>query len=140
MSFDTVIASIKTQLRNNWSTTPIRFQNEQADPPIASDGSPLPWVYFEVDGGTDEQMSIGSPGSNTYRRRGTIAAHVFVPVKSGDDIALGYAVQVGAIFRGQSFGAVTCEGASIAGGAKGDDDGLWWLRSVTVPFWTDEGA
>jgi hypothetical protein len=140
MSYDAVVASIKQRLADNWATTPIRTQNAPEDPPMASDGSPLPWVYLEVLSGSDEQMSIGAPGNNTFRRTGIIAVHVFVPMKTGDDTALGYAVQIGAIYRGQSFGGVTCEGASIAGGDHGDDDGLWWRRSVTVPFWVDEAA
>lgn len=140
MSYDLIVASIKTRLASNWSTTPVFLQNKPDQAAVDTDGTALPFVYFEVLGGTDEQVSIGAPGNNTFRRTGIIAAHVFVPLKTGDDTALSYAVQIGAIFRGQSFGAVTCEGATIAGGDKGDDDGLYWRRSVTVPFWTDEAG
>ncbi len=140
MSYDSCVAAIVARFEASWTTTAIRLPNDTTDRPIAGDGSPLPFAYLEVIGGTDEQMSIGAPGNNLFRRRGTIVVHLFVPRGSGDGTALGYAVGAGDIFRAQTFGGLTCEGASIGGGETADDNGLYWRRSVSIPFWEDEAA
>lgn len=146
MSWDLALEAARERFSDNWTTTAILYQNEDIQRPKDGEGRPLPFVYLEIIGGNDEQMSIGSPGENTFRRTGLIFAHVFVPVGSGDLRSAGWCHQIGNIFRGQTIdfigggGSLSCWGADIGGAARDAENGLYWRRSVSVPFWTDDTA
>lgn len=143
--FAGAVAAIRQRLIDNWSTTPIAFQNENFEPPAdPNSGAPVPWVFLEVIGNQSEQRSVGTPGSQEWLYEGHILAHVFVPVNSGVALAQGHAVAVGEIFRAAQFydSAPGCcvrsgyggEGPRTDGGATDADDGNWFRVTCTIPF------
>jgi hypothetical protein len=133
------VAAIKQRMIDNWTTTPIVFQNagNEYDP---SSASQTPWVYFEVLGSSSGLRGVGTPGSHEWLYRGFIMAHVFVPVNSGTEIAQQYAVTIGEIFRAKEFynstppACVRTWSPQTDGGGSDADDGNWWRVTMSCPF------
>jgi hypothetical protein len=42
------IAAIRQRFVDNWTTTPIAYVNEAAQPAIDASGNPTTWVLFEI--------------------------------------------------------------------------------------------
>ena len=131
------VAAIKQRMIDNWTTTPIVFQNENLYDP--SSDATRPWVYFEVIGNGSSRRGPGMPGHVEYLYLGLIAAHVFVPVNSGAELAQQYAVSIGEIFRSKEFyndapNAVRTWTPQTDGGGSDADDANWWRVTVTVNF------
>ncbi len=133
------VAAIKQKMADNWTTTPVVYPNDNAsyDPSTATQ---TPWVYFEVIGNGSELRGVGTPGNHVWRYTGIVAAHVFVPINSGDGIAQQYAVTIGEIFRAQGFyndnaGAIVRTWAPRTdGGDTRSDDGNWFGVTCRIPF------
>jgi hypothetical protein len=132
--FETVAQQIETRLRANWLTTPVVSQNVSYEP----DGTPF--VYFEILGGNAFFATVGVPGGNLHRNVGIIQCHVFVPLNTGDGLAMTYARQIGSIFKGKVLDGVSYNAATIGGGEAADDYGNFWRRTVTIEFLFDELA
>jgi hypothetical protein len=140
------VAAIKARMVENWTTTPISFQNEpppqQPWPPVdANDPTRLvPWVYFEVVGNGSDLRGFGTPGNQTWLYIGLIAAHVFVPVGWGVDLAHQYAVTIGEIFRAKGFyndglGAIVRTRSPRTDGGESDaDEGGQFVVTCRIPF------
>lgn len=132
------VAAIKQRMIDNWTITPIAFQNGNGYDPSAD--AQTPWVYFEVIGNDSELRGVGKPGSHAWLYRGHIHAHVQVPVRSGDEIAHQYAVAIGEIFRAQGFyndgngSIVRTWSPRTDGGGDDADDGNWYRVTCTIPF------
>ncbi len=138
------VAAIKAKFVAEWvtggsPTTPVVFQNaaNEYDP---STNTQQPWVYFEIIGSSSGLRGVGTPGSQTWLYRGFIAAHVFVPINSGFELAQTYAVAIGEIFRAKGFyndgnGAIVRTWSPRTDGGESDaDDGNWWRVTCTIPF------
>lgn len=134
------VAAIKQRMAANWTTTPIAFQNESPPPDTdPNTGVPIPYVYFEVIGNTSDLRGMGKPGDHIWLYAGLIAAHVFVPVNSGTDLAQQYAVAIGEIFRAKGagdFGGIDVRTWSprTDGGESDADDGNWFRVTCRIPF------
>jgi hypothetical protein len=81
------VAAIKQRMADNWTTTPVGYQNEPDPQTTDGNGVPAPWVYFEVIGNTSDLRGMGRPGDHVWLYAGMIAAHVFVPMNTGTDLA-----------------------------------------------------
>jgi hypothetical protein len=142
------VAAIKQRMIDNWTTTRILFQNTAPDdpwPPIdvtsTSDPKPLaPYVYFEVIGNGSRLRGAGTPGDHIWIYSGLIAAHVFVPINTGTDLAQQYAVSIGEIFRAQGFyndgqgRIVRTWSPRTDGGGSDADNGNWFVVTCRIPF------
>lgn len=139
------VAAIRQRLADNWTTTPIAFQNETPPtdpfPPIDPvTGNPAPWVMCEVIGTTSEIHAFGAPGNKVWRYLGLIHVHILVPVNYGADVAQGYAVTVGEIFRGAKFydngdgDYVRTWSPMTDGGGSDADIANTWRLTMTVDF------
>jgi hypothetical protein len=139
------VTAIKERMATNWTTTPVQYQNDlppqQPWPPVdATTGIGVPWVYFEVIGNGSELRGVGTPGDQVWTYRGLIAAHVFVPVGTGTDLAQQYAVAIGEIFRAKGFYSdgqgriVRTWSPSVEGGASDADQGNWFNVVCRIPF------
>jgi hypothetical protein len=104
----TPATAIRARLEANWHTTPIVFENETFEWPHESDATPKAFVALEFPGGSGQQWTIGNPGANAWREDGAFLLHVLVPTGSGAKVGRQYADDLAALFRGQSFGGVTC--------------------------------
>ena len=98
------------------------------------------FLVVEVVWSGGEPASIGSPGNNLVRRRGSIWFHAMIPVGTDVDRALEIAQHAATIFENQDFGGVTCTAMEPGGGESGTDDGLYYGQSVSVSFFHDEAA
>jgi hypothetical protein len=134
-NFEAVAVSIETKLRADWSTTPLIAQNV-AYKPIPGTA----FVYYEILSNLAFFASIGNPGGNYHRNVGQILLHVFVPVNSGDGLALTYARQLGTVFKGKYLDNINFGAASIGAGETADDKGNFWRRTVSIDFRFDELA
>lgn len=135
--------AMKQRLRDNWTATPILFENETA--PVMDDGAgnPTPWIEFRVVADTANQWSIGSPGSNVMIDEGVIEITVFVPAGTGDDAATTHATALGELWRNAEFYRED-EGAcvrtlipQVGVGSKAvseNPEGVWWAIPVTTPY------
>jgi hypothetical protein len=134
------VAAIKQRMIDNWTTTPIDFQNESPQQHVDANGSPIPWVYCEIIGNGSSLRGAGTPGDHIWIYSGLIAAHVFVPVNTGTDLAQQYAVAIGEIFRAQGFYSddagriVRTWSPRTDGGGSDADDGNWFVVTCRIPF------
>lgn len=134
------VAAIQQRMRDNWTTSPVAYQNEQAPqsawPP--ADGSP--WVYFEALSTKSELCAFGLPGQQLWQYLGLIHAHVYVEIDSGSAIALTHASAIGELFRNQRLYADTpptflwTKSPQTDGGGPADDVAGWWRVTCTIPF------
>lgn len=133
--------AIRERLEAAWTDCVLTYQNGRVfrpdDPgnqdrydPAAEDT----WAHVEILGAGSECTVIGSVGKRAARDDGVIFGHVFVPVGTGDDEARRLARSMGEIFRVTRFGGVETGAPDLGGGEKGDDDGLFWRVSVSIPF------
>lgn len=136
-------AAIRARLVANWTTTPITYQNEQPSPPwppVDANGVLLPWVNLEIECTGAPIIGGGVPGNHVYRYEGTIMAHAFVPVGTGDALAKQYALSIGEIFRRKTFYDATpgycvrTEDPAPLGGTSKSDDGNWFGVTMAVDF------
>lgn len=131
MSFEDTRKAIEGRLGDNWSTTPIKFENvpfkETKDPYVA---------LFILDG-EGQQISLGTPA--VRRWPSVIKIQIFVPQDTGTKLARTYADSLGTIFDRAQFssgnsGTITCRIPSIT--HVGITNG-WDQVNVTIPLKRD---
>jgi hypothetical protein len=143
--FAGAIQSIKDKFAAEWaSRTRVVHVNANPDepwPPRSDDNKLLPYVLMAPEGVSGELAAFGTPGNQTYLYPGLIHIHVYVPVGSGTADAFALAVAAGEIFRAEKFYDTVsprCYVRSwtprVDGGGPGDDDGVWFRVTATIPF------
>lgn len=107
MASASAAAAIEALLRAGWTTTPIFLPNEVNEPHRDSNGDPAAYVVIEFPGGAGDQITVGAPGSNTFRETGAFMIHVMVPAGQGAPVARQHAETIAQIFRDTDSGGVT---------------------------------
>lgn len=103
---------------------PIAWPNEVFDKP-----EPVaPWIHVEM---TSDVMAPIELSGGVWQEEGTLYIDVFVPTGTGTDAARTLAKNASNIFRAVS-GPVVYLGGSIGNGSVSENDGMWWLITVTV--------
>ncbi|RWF66844.1 phage tail terminator-like protein [Mesorhizobium sp.] len=129
---------IEARLRDQWSTTPLVFENE--DHPLPDE--PAPFVYVEMWGipGGFDQASIGSGArdDNLWREHGTLDLHVMVPNNTGSRAGRTYAGQLIDIFRGKDLGTLTFLEASVGEGKPGREFANYWAMTASISWRRDQ--
>lgn len=136
------VAAIKQRVADLWSATPVAWAGDRNPTTTGGGGNPVAWVLGEVVGTGSALIGAGLPGSQSWLYEGLIYLHVFVPTESDTAFATAaaHAVALGEIFRTKVFYAATPGFAvrswspRVDGGGKGDDDGLWFRVTATIPF------
>lgn len=131
------VAAIKQRMVDNWTTTPIVFRRKETEYDPESNTN-QPWVYFEVVSNGSELRGTGKPGDHIWIYFGLIAAHVFVPVNTGEELARQYADAIGEIFRAQGFynngnGSIVRTWSPDTDDAE-PDDGNWSVITCRIKF------
>jgi hypothetical protein len=138
MASDAVADAIRAHLTANWTESPIAWENEPFERPISDDGTPEPFVIFELSGDLYAQKSIGAgtQAANRWDEDGRLWLHVFVAAGTGNSVVRRHAKQLADLFRGQLLLADSLEfgDASLGAGQPGDDDGAYYSVSVSVDW------
>lgn len=136
MSYETEAAAVRTRLNANWSATPIAWPNMAFTPPAGA-----AWIRPTILPADARQVTMGTPGTRTYRHAGLLIIQVFIPKGTGDDEALELADSLCTLFRGVAEGGVRYgseRGEAPRVAVVGDDGKGWYQVNVHVPFMRDE--
>lgn len=129
-----VIRDVVKDVLEGWGkATIVEMYNDTAIPPKELQ----PWVAAQFPGGTEEQMSIGAPGSNTWREDGTIFIHYVVPTGTGIRDSLLAAEELRDLFRGKIISGVNFYRADPPSAEKGATiltGGNWYGVSFAVDY------
>lgn len=98
MASPDVIAAVRQRL-DGFTAAPLYFPNE-----ALPDGQTFVAVQFPV--ATEEQASIGAPGSNVFREEGVIRFTIAVRAGSGTEGLGNIATALRNLFRNARFGGV----------------------------------
>lgn len=130
MSSLTVYDAFEQRLTDQWSTTPLVFENQFYELP----DTPAPFVYVEVFGDTYNQDTVGAPQNNEWLEQGVTYLHVMTPSGQGSRLARTYANSLLYLFREQPIGNLFMPEMSIGAGDPGKDWPGYWAMSATI-FW-----
>lgn len=127
-----VVEAIEGKLAADWTETPIVGV-------LTPDAKPLgnvPFILVQYPITNSEQASIGAPGDNWWRDEGVFSLLVHQK-KSRVELALQQADELAAMFRGKDIDGVRCWAPSGAAFDDGNDQALYYVVSVAVPYWYD---
>lgn len=95
------------------------------------------WVRFNCQENGGQQVGMGDPGNNRFRRFGIVTIQVFQPRGQGSKDARTKAAAARDLFTGaQTTGGVTFQDVSAR--QVGDDGHGFYQVNVFAPFWYDE--
>lgn len=122
-------------VRSRWDTEvttglslPTQHDNAEFTEPTTK------WCRLTLQPAATDQLELGAAPSRTFRTMGRAVAMIFLPLASGDALALSLADSIAALFRAQTVGGVTYFAPSIAQIGR---SGEWWQLNVTIPFYTE---
>lgn len=141
VGLDVAYETIKAWTVANWSATALRFENETLDPPVDVDGTPLPFVYFEMESAfvATAEFGSGAAAANVWREEGEAVWHVAVASGTGSRAARGLAEDLARALKGRVL-ANGVRLARLALGAGDDwtgDGGNFWALPVIAEFVRD---
>lgn len=125
-SFQDALKIAEQRMLALWTTTPIRWDNVEFDPP-----SDAPWVSFHVLPGRSDKTDL----INRYRSWGMVDVQVFVPVGDGSQPAFALADQIAVIWRSVTVGGIIFKTPSVQ--RVGDTQDGWYQVNLSVPFYWD---
>lgn len=129
MSYSDEAKYIEQRFATNWgSTTPVRYENADFDPPAAS-----AWVELRVVSGPSVKLNIESAALRRYV--GIISINIYVPANTGTRTARGYIDTAAAIFKGATFNGIVCRDPRVT--VLGERDG-WFIINLSTEFQRDE--
>jgi hypothetical protein len=132
MASPEVYDAIRAKLTADYSATPLRFENEDAQQPQVGSGA---WCLCEFASTTYRQESIGAGAQrlNRFDEEGSFFINVMVPLGSGVREAFGYAYILADLFRGLTLmgGALEFEDVMVGYGGP-DDNGNWYGVTVSI--------
>jgi hypothetical protein len=130
MASGVVYGAIKTYLQSNWTSTPLRFENETFQL------TGVPFVAVEMTGTLYGQESIGAntQAQNRWDEEGVLWLHVNVLMGTGGSTPRTYAKQLADLFRGLLLvnGSLEFKDAFIGRGQPGHEDGAYYRVSVYI--------
>ncbi|TGE04629.1 phage tail terminator-like protein [Hymenobacter fodinae] len=95
MSYEAAAAAINAHFANEWNErTPVAYDDVEFTTP-----NDVPWVRLTVQHSMGYQASVGSPGSNQFRREGLVTVQILTPFGNGKIKSMQLADQVTAIFQ-----------------------------------------
>lgn len=124
MSFAQERIDIETRLSENWTTTPIAWDNV---PYIPLPGTS--WIRCTILPGEVEALEFGLDTDKEYT--GMIDLGIFTPKNIGNAVARVYADTLSAIFDMVEFGTIYCEEAAVQNLGLDDD---WYVLNISIPF------
>lgn len=138
MSYASARAAVEARLMDNWTATPIAWENATFDPHAPGGSFPVggPFIAFTILWGQEWQRSFGAD-VNLYRNSGVLQLHVRTAIGDGTAEAHTLADSLAALFRGQQLAGFTFWSAYPEPGEEEKEAG-WYRLTVNVPFKLDE--
>jgi hypothetical protein len=131
MSYTTQRNTIQTQFKTAFELAypgvPIVFDNIKSDKPING------FIMLNILNGASALRGLGL--TKLYRYAGVVSVDIYIPSKTGLQLADHYADTIDAIFRGQQFGGLLFRASTRTD--LGDDDNYWRVN-ISAPFQRDE--
>lgn len=136
MSIDQVQTAVESFLAASWSATDIAYENSGYMQRSDGNGTIIPWVLVELNGGIYEQRSIGagSATANLWTDSGVLWLHVFVGSETGSLLAKQYGAQIAELFRGLTLDPNIAFGDITLAGSGGTLDGNNWSLSISIDW------
>lgn len=133
MNFAQAEADIRDFFNTGWNgASPVAWPDVEFTIPEAEI-----WVRFNCQENGGQQVSMGDPGNNRFRRFGIVTVQVFAPRGDASKNARAKASTARDLFTGaQSTGGVTFYDVSAR--QIGDDGNGFYQINVFAPFYYDE--
>jgi hypothetical protein len=131
MASAAVVTAVEARLVANWTDTPIISPNITGDTP--ADGSPFLTLQFPV--ATEVHVGMADVGNRTFREEGTIRFVLTIARVLGQGVILKYCGDLAALFRAVQFDGVSTFAASPPVLTNENDQGNYWVMSVSVPYY-----
>lgn len=131
-SFADERAAIEKRMKDNWTTTPVVFDNVGFRPT----DSAYVAIFIQNASATQIELTGATP---RHRYTGLISIQIFTDANSGSNTARTYADSIAAIFRNQTFssgssGTIVCRSPNVQ--RVGVVEGRYQLN-LTVPYFRD---
>jgi hypothetical protein len=127
MGFKAAEAAVRAFFSAQWnSATPVAWPDVSFTPPNGT------WVRFSMKNNIGHQASMGSPGSNLFRRRGIITIQVFQKEGQGSTDARTKAELAADIFIEQKLTGFTF--SNVNARDIGADGAGWYQWNVTAEY------
>jgi hypothetical protein len=130
MASTAVMAAVEARLAAVWTYTPIYTPNSGRLVP--DDNSAF--LAVEYPAATEEQISIGAPGANTWREEGGFRLALAIPAGVGLGAWPERVDELRAAFRGAEFGGVRTYQASPPAEDGETDNGAYYVLSIAVAY------
>ena len=135
MSVETERSTIEKFLADNWTTTPIQFDNVRFDKPADSK-----WIALSINTGSSEQITMGS-NAPLNRHIIIINVQVFTEAGIGSKQAKEFARDIATLFRRRVFRVsatetILCREPQITRVGVEQDTGLYNML-VAITAWRD---
>lgn len=128
--------AVKQYASDHWTTTPIVWPNPvtpgKGPPKQISDPAPH-WIALEMED-IRPDTGLGGDGKRLAQDDGMLIASVFAPVMTGDEAVYGIAYAFGELFRMLKLDGLQFFSPRVDAGQRADDDGAWFVVTVTVPW------
>lgn len=131
-----VADAIEARLGATWTSTDgtvltVIGRNGQGMPPADL----TPHIEIEYPITNESQLTLGDPGNNFYRQEGVFRLIVNEVRGLGASRARGWADELAALFRGQTFSSVACFDVDGPVEDESNDDGAWFKLAIAVRYW-----
>lgn len=138
MAGDPLRDAFRTRLATHVATAPATTRSVQdtVNTTTNPDATAPGWIDLEFPGGSEEQYSFGSPGSNWWREYGQVTVRIVTPIGGARDSAEVDAALIRSRFRNDSFsaGSATVRITETAPMGGGQDDGGMWVETVALGY------
>lgn len=121
--------------------TGIAWAVDEVENVYAAEDGKTNFIALEFGGGSEDQYTWGSPGSNFYTERGQVMVRLVAPLNAGREPIEGYARAIASAFRNRRF--ATAGGIGIrsnSGPPSGGASGVRWILTVAIAYRIDNIA
>lgn len=125
MSFSSVRATIETHISDNWTATPVAYDNVDLDTSGLSE-----YISINLVEGDNVQATLGDIG--TYQAVGVLVIMIFTDKGIGSSRARQLADQLSSLFRGSKIDGMTFKVPSAKRIIYGSD---YFQYNLSIPFY-----
>lgn len=132
MHFTDIRKICEEQLANNWTSTPIAYDNAPFDPP---NNPKSPWIRCALHPIYSENAALGGLAKRDYA---TFWMQVFIPLNTGSGSAYDYAKELEILFSNKTINGLTFYQAETS--YVGDEGNGWFQLNVKAQCWAQSNC